>query len=141
MRNNSENAGNWKQDLCGQSPLVDTKSMIQIKKTADFVRNQPFLLVRVGRFELPASWSQTRRPTNWATPGYEIEGIFPKWSNMWSKANLDQSGGEVKGKKCYSRNGFSGRLFCAVHIVLQHPKKMCCQICDTRILRLILPRQ
>ena len=27
-------------------------------------------LVRVARLELAASWSQTRRPTNWATPGY-----------------------------------------------------------------------
>lgn len=26
-------------------------------------------LVRVARLELAASWSQTRRPTNWATPG------------------------------------------------------------------------
>ena len=46
------------------------------------------------------SGSQIKRPTNWATPGYEIEGVFQKWSNMWSKANLDQSGGEVKKKKC-----------------------------------------
>ena len=54
------------------------------------------VLVRVARLELAASWSQTRRPTNWATPGYEIERAFQKWSNMWSKTNLDQSGGEVK---------------------------------------------
>ena len=27
-------------------------------------------VVRVARLELAASWSQTRRPTNWATPGY-----------------------------------------------------------------------
>ena len=26
-------------------------------------------MVRVARLELAASWSQTRRPTNWATPG------------------------------------------------------------------------
>ena len=26
-------------------------------------------LVRVARLELAASWSQTRRPTSWATPG------------------------------------------------------------------------
>ena len=87
-------------DLCGQSLLVDSKSISKVKKTADFIKNQPFLLVRVGRFELPASWTQIKRPTNWATPGYEVEGIFQKWSNMWSKAILDQSGGEVKGKKC-----------------------------------------
>ena len=44
--------------------------------------------------------TQIKCPTNWATPGYEIEGILPKWSNMWSKAILDQSRGEVKKKKC-----------------------------------------
>lgn len=27
------------------------------------------ILVRVARLELAASWSQTRRPTSWATPG------------------------------------------------------------------------
>ena len=29
----------------------------------------------MARLELAASWSQTRRPTNWATPGYKIEEI------------------------------------------------------------------
>ena len=72
-----------------------------------YQNNRPYM-VRVARLELAASWSQTRRPTNWATPGYEIEGIFPKWSNMWSRAILDQSRGEVKKKKCQRRNGFSG---------------------------------
>ena len=30
------------------------------------------------------SSSQTRRPTNWATPGYEIMRKCSLWSNMWS---------------------------------------------------------
>ena len=51
----AENHGNKKKDLCGQSPVVDTESALKVKKAADFVRNQPLLLVRVGRFELPAS--------------------------------------------------------------------------------------
>ena len=42
-------------------------------------------VVRVARLELAASWSQTRRPTNWATPGYEVKENFAKWSNMWSR--------------------------------------------------------
>ena len=42
-------------------------------------------MVRVARLELAASWSQTRRPTNWATPGYEVKEKFAKWSNMWSR--------------------------------------------------------
>ena len=32
-------------------------------------------LVRVARLELAASWSQTRRPTNWATPGNLIAAL------------------------------------------------------------------
>lgn len=55
MQKDSGNSENEKKDLCGQSPLVDTKNIVKVKKTADFLRNQPFLLVRVGRFELPAS--------------------------------------------------------------------------------------
>ena len=95
-----ENSENEKKTLCGQSPLVDTKNIAKVKKTADFIRNQPFLLVRVGRFELPASWTQIKRPTNWATPGYEIREFFAKWSNMWSKVILDRSFWKVKGEKC-----------------------------------------
>ena len=33
-----------KMDLCGQSLLVDTKNIVKVKKMADFMRNQPFLL-------------------------------------------------------------------------------------------------
>jgi len=51
----SENSENEKKTLCGQTPLVDTENAPKVKEMADFVRNQPFLLVRVGRFELPAS--------------------------------------------------------------------------------------
>ena len=38
----SENSENKKNDLCGQSPLVDTEMLIEVNKTADFIRNQPF---------------------------------------------------------------------------------------------------
>ena len=55
MQKDSENSENFKNDLCGKSLLVDTKIILKVKKTADFLRNQPFLMVRVGRFELPAS--------------------------------------------------------------------------------------
>ena len=44
-------------------------------------------MVRVGRLELPASCSQSKRATNCATPGYEI---FQLWSNMWSTPIFDQ---------------------------------------------------
>ena len=43
-------------------------------RKGDFIEEstltRAFFMVRVGRLELPASWSQTKRPTNWATPGY-----------------------------------------------------------------------
>ena len=32
-----ENSENEKMDLCGQSPLVDSKSISKVKKTADFI--------------------------------------------------------------------------------------------------------
>ena len=92
----------------------------------------------MARLELAASWSQTRRPTNWATPGYEVEGIFPKWSNLWSKAILDQSRGEVKKKKCQRRNGFSGWVISMAQIVLQLPKQERCQLCYTRLFRSLI---
>ena len=44
-------------------------------------------LVRVGRLELPASCSQSKRATNCATPGYEI---FQLWSNMGATPVFDQ---------------------------------------------------
>ena len=40
------------------------------QKSPDSAEADSGLLVRVARLELAASWSQTRRPTNWATPGY-----------------------------------------------------------------------
>ncbi len=45
------------------------------------------------------------------------------WSNMWSKAILDQSRGEVKKKKCQRRNGFLGLSDSAANLVLRLPKR------------------
>ena len=50
------------------------------------------------------------------------------WSNMWSKAILDQSRGEVKKKKCQCRSGFSDWLISRVQTVLQHPNQAHCQL-------------
>ena len=44
MQKDSRNSENEKKYLCGQSPLVDTKTITKVEKTADFMRNQPFLL-------------------------------------------------------------------------------------------------
>ena len=77
-------------------------------------------MVRVARLELAASWSQTRRPTNWATPGYEIKRNCSLWSNMWSRKFHHRftqlSTGVIVGKLRKNRevNNISGsRTVCA----------------------------
>ena len=63
---------NREAKLCvpGCTWTADLKIRLNVQKTVVFLRKQPFFMVRVARLELAASWSQTRRPTNWATPGY-----------------------------------------------------------------------
>ena len=62
-------------------------------------------LVRVGRLELPASCSQSKRATNCATPGYEI---FQLWSNMWSTPIFDQLPARGKVLSAQVSQGFPG---------------------------------
>ena len=40
----SDISENEKMHLCGQSPLVDMEFVSKVKKTSDFMRNQPFLM-------------------------------------------------------------------------------------------------
>ena len=63
------------------------------------------VLVRVGRLELPASCSQSRRATNCATPGY---GVFQLWSNMWSRSFFDQLLARGKVLSALVSQGFPG---------------------------------
>ena len=72
----------WSREIYRRATFQQAKS----KKTSEIRRFQRFL-VRVGRLELPASCSQSKRATNCATPGYEI---FQLWSNMWSTPIFDQ---------------------------------------------------
>ena len=62
-------------------------------------------MVRVGRLELPASCSQSKRATNCATPGY---GIFQLWSNMWSTPVFDQLPARGKVLSAQVSQGFPG---------------------------------
>ena len=76
----------------------------KLRKTAFSCENSRFSLVRVGRLELPASCSQSKRATNCATPGYTIKphhiisfwGDFVKgfqlWSNKWSNHSRGGNG-------------------------------------------------
>ena len=62
-------------------------------------------MVRVGRLELPASCSQSKRATNCATPGYEV---FQLWSNMWSRSFFDQLQARGKVLSTQTPQGFAG---------------------------------
>ena len=62
-------------------------------------------LVRVGRLELPASCSQSKRATNCATPGY---GIFQLWSNMGSTPVFDQFPARGKTPSALASQSFPG---------------------------------
>ena len=69
--------------------------------------NTPTLihLVRVGRLELPASCSQSKRATNCATPGYEV---FQLWSNMGSAPVFDQFPARGKTPSALASQSFPG---------------------------------
>ena len=62
-------------------------------------------LVRVGRLELPASCSQSKRATNCATPGYEV---FWLWSNMGSAPVFDQFPAGGKTPSALASQSFPG---------------------------------
>ena len=62
-------------------------------------------MVRVGRLELPASCSQSKRATNCATPGYEI---FQLWSNMGSTPVFDQFPARGKSPSALASQNFPG---------------------------------
>ena len=59
----------------------------------------------MGRLELPASCSQSKRATNCATPGY---GIFQLWSNMGSTPVFDQFQARGKTPSALASQSFPG---------------------------------
>ena len=62
-------------------------------------------MVRVGRLELPASCSQSKRATNCATPGYEV---FQLWSNIGSTPVFDQFPARGKTPSALAPQRFPG---------------------------------
>ena len=78
-----------------------TKSEEKPPKQAVFLRK----MVRVGRLELPASCSQSKRATNCATPGY---GIFQLWSNMGSTPVFDPFPARGKTPSALAPQSFPG---------------------------------
>ena len=59
----------------------------------------------MGRLELPASCSQSKRATNCATPGYEV---FQLWSNMGSTPVFDQLPARGKTPSALASQSFPG---------------------------------
>ena len=49
------------------------------KKNPSEIHDFRGILVRVVRLERTVSWSQTRRDTNFAIPGYSISAMIPRW--------------------------------------------------------------
>ena len=79
------------------------------KKNPSEINDFRGILVRVVRLERTVSWSQTRRDTNFAIPGYSLfchdthgggekQRFFCLWSFMWSKPLLChfQQPGEIQ---------------------------------------------
>ena len=85
-------------------------------------------LVRVGRLELPASCSQSKRATNCATPGY---GIFQLWSNMGSAPVLDQFPARDKTPSALASQSFPGFLGNAARTPASRSQITCATNCAT----------
>ena len=58
--------------------LTSCAAVIKDKKNPSEINDFRGLLVRVVRLERTVSWSQTRRDTNFAIPGYSISAIIPR---------------------------------------------------------------
>ena len=69
----------------------------KLRKTAFSCENSRFSMVRVGRLELPASCSQSKRATNCATPGYTIKPhyIISFWGDFVKVFNCGQISGQT----------------------------------------------
>ena len=58
--------------------LTSCAAVIKDKKNPSEINDFRGILVRVVRLERTVSWSQTRRDTNFAIPGYSISAIIPR---------------------------------------------------------------
>ena len=82
----------------------------------------------MGRLELPASCSQSKRATNCATPGY---GIFQLWSNMWSTPIFDQLPARGKVLSAQVSQGFPGFPRAAARTRVSRSQITCATNCAT----------
>ena len=85
-------------------------------------------LVRVGRLELPASCSQSKRATNCATPGYEV---FQLWSNMGSAPVFDQLPARGKTPSALAFQSFPGFWGSAARTPASRSQITCATNCAT----------
>ena len=85
-------------------------------------------MVRVGRLELPASCSQSKRATNCATPGYEV---FQLWSNMGSTPVFDLFPARGKTLSALASQGFPGFWRSAARTPASRSQITCAANCAT----------
>ena len=85
-------------------------------------------MVRVGRLELPASCSQSKRATNCATPGY---GIFQLWSNMGSTPVFDHFPARGRTPSALASQSFPGGWGNAVRTPASRTQITCATNCAT----------
>ena len=85
-------------------------------------------MVRVGRLELPASCSQSKRATNCATPGYEV---FQLWSNMGSAPVFDQFPARGKTPSALASQSFPGFWRSAARTPASRSQITCATNCAT----------
>ena len=85
-------------------------------------------MVRVGRLELPASCSQSKRATNCATPGYEV---FQLWSNMGSTPVFDQFPAKGKTPSALASQSFPGFWRSAARTPASRSQITCATNCAT----------
>ena len=100
----------WWQQYATGILRFDLSSLAFKRKMQGWHQAIPAFLVRVARLELAASWSQTRRPTNWATPGSHPSGM-PRGqyqdiiSDIYGKCKQNMlhisGGGELRQTRTY----------------------------------------
>ena len=92
-------------------------------------------MVRVGRLELPASCSQSKRATNCATPGYEV---FQLWSNMGSAPVFDQFPARGKTPSALASQSFPGFWRSAARTPASRSQITCATNCATPGYKMII---
>ena len=71
--------------ICGQENSTTNSANFQEGVIGEFADKRGLFAIFLVVVRFWDSSSQTRRPTNWATPGYSVKRNCSLWSNMWSR--------------------------------------------------------